>query len=347
LGRELENGWRVVDRVPQQHNQTGGVFSVCYHVADANGRRAFLKALNIRKAIETEGPLADQMKAFFDAYVFERDLLARCRDSGIRRVIRLLDHGEVRVPEAGVLSRVPYLILELADGDLRSYQSQLQYLDVAWVLRVLKHATLAIEQLHNANTAHQDLKPSNVLTLDDGREMKLGDLGRAELRGIEGPTSRNAIPGARHYAPPEQLYGAFDGTWEARRASDVYHLGSLAVQLFLDHSMTVLVQYALPSQARWGSWHGTYSAVLPYVRNAHASVLNEFEEVAGEGIPNDQMVADLVRGVREMTDPDPINRGRPTNVKRGVSRYNVRPYVSLFNRLAKAAEVGLMTAARK
>ena len=88
----------------------------------------------------------------------------------------MLEHGEVRVDEAGFLKDVPYLILELADGDIRAFQATLNAFDAAWALRVIKHVIEGVEQLHSAQTAHQDLKPSNVLTEKSGTEMKLGDL---------------------------------------------------------------------------------------------------------------------------------------------------------------------------
>jgi len=172
--------------------------------------------LNFAAASAGPGTLADRINQFTAAYIFERDLLHECRNRRLSRVVQLLEHGEVRVKDAGFLKDVPYLILELADGDIRAFQSTLNAFDAAWALRVIKHVIEGVEQLHLAQTAHQDLKPSNVLTQKSGTEMKLGDLGRADRVGQHGPWSSLKIPGAIAYAPPEQHYGHFTGTWEER-----------------------------------------------------------------------------------------------------------------------------------
>jgi serine/threonine protein kinase len=336
LGRDLPGGWRVVEVWSQDYSNSGGEFSIAYYVENRDGRRAFMKALNVSAALGAgEGRVVDRLKAFADAYVYERDLLRTCRNR------RLLDFGELEVPEAGVLRQVPYLILELAEGDIRSHQSKLAEFDLAWVLRTMKHATQGIEQLHYAHTTHQDLRPSNILIQQSGREMKLGDLGRAERRGRPGPHRARSVPGAVSYAPPEQLYGAFNGSWELRCAGDVYHLGSLLVQLFLGHNLTSLLQQALSTQFRVQYWHGPFDEVLPYLRVAHSDVLEELHEavVARAGRPS--MTEEVVGAARELTDPDPALRGHPRDRAARTSSYAVRRYVSLFNRLAAQAEAVL------
>ncbi|HVF60965.1 MAG TPA: hypothetical protein VNJ70_14255 [Thermoanaerobaculia bacterium] len=317
---------------------TGGHFSICYHAVHTSGRRGFLKALNFHVAASIPGSFADILKAFFDSYVFERDLLAECGNRRLSRIINLLDHGEVDIPEAGVLGRVPYLIFEPAEGDIREFQARLNDFDLAWVFRVLKHATNGIEQLHASHTTHQDLKMSNVLTMQNGREMKLGDLGRAERRGVTGPTSALGIPGALGYAPPEQLYGAFDYSWGLRRAADIYHLGSLAVQLFTGHNLTSLLLMQLEPQFRPDAWSDDFKSVMPFIREAHATVLHVCGEEVKRHCDEPAMVNELLRAVQEMTDPDPSLRGHPRDRAASTSSYAVRRYVSLFNKLSAQAE---------
>jgi len=340
-GRELSNGWSVLTQVPKEVNATGGQFSLSYNARHIDGRYGFLKALDFHAALTGPGDVLDQLDAFASAYRFERDLLRECAQRRMTRVIQLLDYGEVTVPEGGVISRVPYLIFELADGDIRDYQAKLGRFDAAWVLRTLWHSATGIEQLHLALATHQDLKPSNVLTQTKGREMKLGDLGRADRRGMDGPTTDLSIPGAITYAPPEQLYSAFSGTWEERRAGDMYLLGSLGVQLVLGHNMTALLQAALAKPFRAGAWAGTFEAVLPYLFAAHADVMNTFRSRSTELIDAQGIVGDLSAAIADMTSPDPSHRGHPRDRKARTSSYDVRRYVSLFNRLTVAAEYRL------
>ena len=54
---------------------------------------------------------------------------------------------------------MPYIILELADGDVRH---RLRKVDrqTAWALRALHHTATGLMQLHSQRIAHQDLRPS-------------------------------------------------------------------------------------------------------------------------------------------------------------------------------------------
>ena len=340
-GRELPNGWTVLGQVPKDATATGGNFSFAYRVRNKSGVDAFLKALDFHAALTGPGDILDRIEGFASAYRFERELMTECTARRMSRVIQLLDYGEVTVPEAGVISRVPYLIFELADGDIRQFQARLGRFDTDWMLRTMKHAATGIEQLHLAHTTHQDLKPSNVLTQDEGNEMKLGDLGRADRRGVDGPSSEFPIPGSVTYAPPEQLYGAFGQTWEERRAGDVYLLGSLAVQLVVGHNMSALVQGALPKPFRAGTWSGEFAAALPYLIAAHADVMTKFRTRAADLINLPEVVEELSAAISDMTFPDPLRRGHPRDRAAKTSSYDVRRYVSLFNRLATAAEYRL------
>src|SRR4051794_16236065 len=56
LGRQLENGWRVVQKCEQAPDATGGLFSTCYLVEHADSQKAFLKALDFSKAGLSEDP---------------------------------------------------------------------------------------------------------------------------------------------------------------------------------------------------------------------------------------------------------------------------------------------------
>lgn len=340
--RALSNGWTVGPRITRDPGASGGAFSICYPVTHEDGRQAFMKALNFQAAAAVPGALVDQLQQFTNAFIHERDLLADCRERRFSRIIRLLDHGEVNVPEAGtLLCNVPYLILESADGDIRAFQASLDAFDCAWAFRVIKHVLEGLEQLHSAQTAHQDLRPSNVLTQAQGAEMKLGDLGRADKRDHEGPWSNFVIPGAITYAPPEQQYGSFGRTWEERKAADVYQAGSIGAQLFLGHCVSALLQQGLPVECRAQKWAGSFEEVLPYLQSAHSQIIRELEKNVESRLHDQQGAADFARAIREMTNPNPTLRGHPRDRAARTSSYAVRRYVSLMNLLATRAHYRL------
>lgn len=341
-GKNLGNGWVVGQRLTRDPGASGGAFSVSYTATHEDGREGFLKALNFAAATVGPGTLADRVNRFTAAYIFERDLLHECRNRRLSRVVQMLEHGEVRVDDAGFLKDVPYLILELADGDIRAFQSTLNTFDAAWALRVVKHVIEGVEQLHSAQTAHQDLKPSNVLTQNSGREMKLGDLGRADRVGQQGPWSGFEIPGAVTYAPPEQQYGDFKGTWEERRAADMYLTGSLAAQLFIGHCMSAMLQDQVQHGFRAAVWNGGFTAVLPALKAAHVLVMESFYQAVERRIGYSDISRTLAVVVSQMTHPDPASRGHPKDRRARTSSYSLLRYTGTLNTILAKAEFRLM-----
>jgi hypothetical protein len=172
--------------------------------------------------------------------------------------------------------------------------------------------------------------------------MKLGDLGRADKKGVEGPWSSLGVPGALAYAPPEQLYDAFERSWEERRAADLYLAGSLGIQLFLGNSMTALVQSALLVQCGWQNWGGTYQEVLPYVRSAQSDIILTLEQNVLQRTADEEIAERFAMAIGQMTDPDPTMRGHPKDHSAAGSSYSVQRFVSLMDVLsAKARRITL------
>jgi tetratricopeptide (TPR) repeat protein len=73
----------------------------------------------------------------------------------------------------------------------------------------------ALSAAHRAGVIHGDIKPSNILLSDDGRQAKLGDFGLARMAADAPPTG-----GSPAYLAPECALGA-----PTTAASDIYALG--------------------------------------------------------------------------------------------------------------------------
>src|SRR5690606_17542271 len=146
-------------------------------------------------------------------FKYERDLSKLCRDKHVTKVSFVRDSGEETVPGFSV-AIVPYLIFDLADGDVRSKLDFSNKLDFAWKLRSLHDIAVGLKQLHNIEVSHQDLKPSNILVFK--KECKLGDLGRSMCRSMDGPYNHVSFAGDFTYAPPEIMYGYYEADWHKR-----------------------------------------------------------------------------------------------------------------------------------
>ncbi len=186
-------------------------------------------------------------------------------------------------------------------------------------------------QLHTAGIAHQDVKPSNVLGVDS--RFKLGDLGRASRRGETGPFDHERCAGDPNYVTPEQMYGFQLTDWDARRrATDLYHLGSLMLFLLTGVSATAaLYNHLAPAHLPppWGTWGGTYDQVIVHLREATGRVT--------EAIPTfsePQLRESIVTRLIELCDPDPHTRGHPKSRIGLGSPYSLERYVSSFDALS-------------
>ena len=336
LGLTLNDGWKVVDRIQPTPQGTGGTFSQNYIVESAQGKRAFLKALDFSKAFAHQDP-ARALQPVIEAYNFERDILKRCRS--LSRVVTAIGDGTAKVGESE-LDVVQYLVFELADGDLRSFRDVSGQFNTAWSLRSLHHVATALEQLHGQSIAHQDIKPSNILVFD-GDSCKLSDLGRCVDRSAvtqQPPHLEFPVAGDPAYAPPELLYRSVDTDWEKRRlACDVYLLGSMLAFFFTRTGTTPLLMSHLRAEHHYRNWGDTYAAVMPYIRDAFDRAMETFVDCVATELRDD-----LEELMRQLCEPDPAFRGHPRDRIGVGSRYSVRRYVSRFNLLASKVEYGLL-----
>jgi serine/threonine protein kinase len=256
------------------------------------------------------------------------------------RVVVALEDGSIRV-DNGVFGSVNYLIFEPADGDVRNHLALAARVEVAWKLRCLHHIATGLYQLHSANVAHQDLKPSNVLVFDRNLS-KVADLGSASIKGVVCPRDNATFAGDRTYAPLELLYGRQDPEWTRRRqACDAYHLGSMVMFFFCGIGMTAMTLKNLTSEHHYQVWGGTYSEILPEVRDAFGLALEEFHAA----VPGERLRLALRDAVSQLCDPDPLLRGHPRNRVGIANQYSLERYVALFSLLAQRAEIGILEGA--
>ncbi len=132
----------------------------------------------------------------------------------------------VRTYDAGTVNeqRLPYLVMELLDGEELAAHLQHGELEATTTLRFVAQIASALDQAHAAGVVHRDLKPENVYVVagDDGiSQVKVLDFGIAKV--MDTKTITQGILGTPLYISPEQVHG------EARVSprSDIYALGML------------------------------------------------------------------------------------------------------------------------
>jgi len=334
-GKTLSGGWVVVKKVVPRPNATGGNFSTGYLVEHKeSGRLGFLKAMDYSAAFQASNTI-DMLRVMADTYTFERDICLKCKDYKIKRIVHAIDHGTHEADPGNPFRhflKVEYLIFERADGDIRSHLDQQSTFDLVFALRTLHSAATALEQLHLAGIAHQDVKPSNVLVFAAEGVSKLGDLGRAWAKGMHAPHDGEKFAGDPGYAPFELLFGTPVDEDTKRFGYDMYLLGSLTVFFFTRTHINALIVKHLDKSFQPRNTAPKYLDLLPYIQAAFADAIDEF----GSHVP--AFLRDrLTLMVSQLCDPDPLRRGHPSN--QGGNRFSLERYISILNLLAHQAEV--------
>lgn len=144
-------------------------------------------------------------------------------------IMGLLDHPHImKFHELIVEGDCYAMVLELLEGEgLDQLGPRLRHTPGA-LLKLVDQLAEALEYIHARGIIHLDLKPENVMVVDQGQNVKLLDFGIARIEGMETEVSRNALVGTVGYMSPEQL----QNSRLTQAQSDIYSLGVTLYELF-------------------------------------------------------------------------------------------------------------------
>lgn len=138
------------------------------------------------------------------------------------RILGRLDHPNlVRAFDAGYEKQVNYLVTELVPGvNLRQLVRQSGSLDEQEAASVFAQVATGLAYAHEQGLVHRDVKPGNILVMEDGRA-KLLDMGLAGST-LEAEAVRlGRVVGTMDYIAPEQIRQPDD----VGPSADIYGLG--------------------------------------------------------------------------------------------------------------------------
>lgn len=336
LGLTLMGKWTVIEKVAQKDGGTGGFFSVCY-IVENNGYKAFLKALNfnaffqLSSATTTTKILQEQTNAF----EFEKELLYKCKNGRLTKIAMIIDEGE-EIVDGFAIPVVPYLIFEIAEGDVRSNIKFTNNLDIAWKAKSLHDVAVGLKQLNSVQISHQDLKPSNVLLYEFSNLSKLADLGRSLCATITAPHDDGRFTGQISYSPPEFLYGYILPEWNTRvKSTDMYLFGSLVAYYFIGINMTALFSKHLDYRFHYTHFSGTFQDVKVYLQDAFSKCLAEISTTLGVSEINKEIIAII----KSCCNPEPEKRGHNLNFFGKTDQYNYERIISSLDLIKRKAEL--------
>lgn len=119
-----------------------------------------------------------------------------------------------------------FIVMEYVEGKtLKQLIKKRGALTLPEVIDIMLQLTSAIAHAHESYIIHRDIKPQNVIILEDGR-VKIMDFGIAVALNSNELTQTNSVMGTVYYLPPEQANGG-----ATTIKSDIYSLGILMYEL--------------------------------------------------------------------------------------------------------------------
>lgn len=131
----------------------------------------------------------------------------------------------VRIFDVDFGDKIQYIVMEYIDGvTLKEFIEKAKILDWKDVVHFTFQILRALQHAHDKGIVHRDMKPQNIMLLEDGT-IKIMDFGIARFARDERISVGKAI-GSVHYISPEQASG---GVTDAK--SDLYSVGIMMYEM--------------------------------------------------------------------------------------------------------------------
>lgn len=165
------------------------------------------------------------IKILKDEYLSNEDFKRRFKNES--KAIAVLSHPNiVRVYNVSFGDRLQYIVMEYVDGiTLKEYIEQQGVINWKEAVHFTGQILAALQHAHDKGIVHQDIKPQNIMLLQDGT-IKVTDFGIARFSRMDSnTTSENAI-GSVHYISPEQARGEMTDD-----KADIYSVGVVMYEM--------------------------------------------------------------------------------------------------------------------
>ena len=190
---------------------------------------------NVYKAVVGPGgPVPEgtvvAVKVLRQELMHDPDLVRRFKNES--KAISLLNHPNiVKVYDVSVSDHLQYIVMEYVDGmTLREYLNErggklTSRETVHFISQILK----ALDHAHRNGVVHRDIKPQNIMLLDNG-QLRMMDFGIARISRADNPSLNGKAMGSVHYISPEQAKGD-----ETDCTSDIYSVGVMMYEMLSGH----------------------------------------------------------------------------------------------------------------
>lgn len=180
---------------------------------------------DIYKAYDSIEDKIVAVKILKEEFSKDDEFLRRFRNES--KAITLLSHPNiVKIYDVGFTDKIQFIVMEYIDGiTLTEYiekEGVIKWKDaVHFTVQIL----CALQHAHDKGIVHRDVKPQNVMLLQDGT-IKVMDFGIARFARENGRTLSEKTVGSVHYISPEQARGE-----QTDERSDVYSVGVMMYEM--------------------------------------------------------------------------------------------------------------------
>ena len=165
------------------------------------------------------------IKILKDEYLSNEEFKRRFKNES--KAIAVLSHPNiVRVYNVSFGDRIQYIVMEYVDGiTLKEYIEQQGAVNWKEAVHFMGQILAALQHAHDKGIVHQDIKPQNILLLQDGT-IKVTDFGIARFSRADADTTSDKAIGSVHYISPEQARGELTD-----EKADIYSVGVVMYEM--------------------------------------------------------------------------------------------------------------------